>query len=69
VDGTEVANGTASVPRKVAGAHGFVADVDLTAYETGGVYKINVECMYEAAWFSLGHSPVCVKDSKEVPCS
>ena len=68
VDTAEIANGTATLPRKIAGNHGFVLPVDMRAFLTGA-HKVDVECLFGARdWFELEHSPVCLKDGHIVTC-
>ena len=45
LDGAVTANGTASVHRTIAGAHGFVLQVDCAAYQAG-LHRFQVQCLY-----------------------
>eukprot|EP00937_MAST-01D_sp_MAST-1D-sp2_P003564 g3564.t1 len=76
LDGALAANGTAAVHRAVAGAHGFVLQVDCAAYQAGQ-HRFQVQCFYPYAyagasqqqqWFQLKGSPFCTKDGQSASC-
>jgi hypothetical protein len=66
-DGMQVANGTASLHRAIAGDHGFELLTNLAAFKTGA-HKVQVGCVYQGTWFELKNSPVCLKDRHAVAC-
>lgn len=72
LDGTAAANGTASIPRPVAGDHGFELSLGATccaAIKTG-VHRLEAKCQGSTGgWYQLEHSPLCFRDGSKVPCA
>jgi hypothetical protein len=68
IDGKKVANATASVHRKIAGDHGFAIPLDCAMLEANKKHKIEADAMFQGSWWELKRSPVCIANSKPVPC-
>jgi hypothetical protein len=67
LDGTPIANVTASLHRKVAGDHGYQIPFDCAKIASGS-HQLLTEAFYKGEWLQLAGSPMCFKGGKEVMC-
>ncbi len=69
LDGDSILNGLANISRTIAGEHGLSGSIDC-ANVASGQHKLEVQCLFDVTgeWFSLQHSPICVKNGKVVAC-